>query len=136
MPTITAQGNHLAEVRAFLIKYYGESHDDPALRAPLHTVTSKARFGLVMVHGEPYAIADIGMRMLVPRELARATSFPDSYRIAAPTSLALPGLEEMAALLTLEAQVRMIGNAVPPVMAEALVAANLGERRAATTEVA
>jgi hypothetical protein len=34
-----------------------------------------------MVEGEPYAIADIGMRMLQPRELYRAQGFPDTYRI-------------------------------------------------------
>ena len=31
--------------------------------------------------GEVYAITDIGMRMLQPRELYRAQGFPDSYVI-------------------------------------------------------
>jgi DNA (cytosine-5)-methyltransferase 1 len=79
-PTVTAGGNHLAEVRAFLIKYYG-TEQDPQLGLPLHTVTTKDRFGLVTVHGDDYVIADIGMRMLVPRELFRAQGFPDTYRI-------------------------------------------------------
>ncbi len=40
----------------------------------MHTVVSKARMGLVTVRiaGEEYALVDIGMRMLQPRELARA----------------------------------------------------------------
>lgn len=99
--------NHAAEVRAFLIKYYGTSTAQD-LKAPLDTVTSRARFGLVMVHGEPYQIVDIGMRMLTSRELARAQGFPDSY--------ILPG--------TKTAQIAKIGNSVAPAIAEAIVRAN------------
>lgn len=39
------------------------------LRDPLHTVPAHDRFGLVTVHADEYAIADIGMRMLQPPEL-------------------------------------------------------------------
>jgi DNA (cytosine-5)-methyltransferase 1 len=67
-----AAGTHIAEVRAFLVKYYG-TDQDPQLGLPLATVTTKDRFGLVTVHGEDYAIADICMRMLSPRELFNAT---------------------------------------------------------------
>ena len=58
------------------MKYYG-TDEDPRLDRPLGTVTTKDRFGLVTVNigGEPYAIVDIGMRMLTPRELDRAQSF-------------------------------------------------------------
>ncbi|MBF9682938.1 DNA cytosine methyltransferase, partial [Streptococcus pseudopneumoniae] len=77
---VSAQGTHHAEVRALLLKYYG-TDQDPKLAAPLHTVTTKDRFGLVTVAGELYASADIGMRMLQPRELYRAQGFPDSYII-------------------------------------------------------
>jgi DNA (cytosine-5)-methyltransferase 1 len=58
MATIGAMETHLGEVRAFLIKYF-ETDQDPRLEEPLHTVTAKDRFGLVMVHGEPYQIVDI-----------------------------------------------------------------------------
>jgi DNA (cytosine-5)-methyltransferase 1 len=75
MPTIQAEGTHIGEVRAFLIKYFG-TDQDPRLEEPLHTVTSKDRFGLVTIHGEPYQIVDIGMRMLTPRELFRARGLP------------------------------------------------------------
>jgi DNA (cytosine-5)-methyltransferase 1 len=115
--TISAQGTHHAEVRAFLIKYYG-TDQDPALLEPLHTVTTKDRFGLVMVKGEPYAIVDIGLRMLTPRELYRAQGFPESYRIDTGAD---------GRPLTKTAQVRMCGNSVCPPLARALVAANYTE---------
>jgi DNA (cytosine-5)-methyltransferase 1 len=112
--TISAQGQHFGEVRAFLIKYYG-SDQDPRLEEPMHTVTSKHRFGLVYVHGEPYAIVDIGMRMLTPRELYRAQGFPESYIID-------KGGDGRA--LTKTAQVRMCGNSVCPPVGAAIVRAN------------
>jgi hypothetical protein len=39
MATISAQGLHLAEVRAFLIKYFG-TPQDPRLDEPMHNTTS------------------------------------------------------------------------------------------------
>lgn len=118
LPTVTANGRgggHLAEVRAFLLKYYGNSvGQDPQL--PLHTITARDRFGLVMIHGEPYAIADIGMRMLSPHELFAAQGFPDGYEIA-PEVRGRP--------LTKTVQIRCAGNSVCPPVAEAIVAANV-----------
>ena len=78
--TISAGGNHLGEVQAFLIKYYGTS-DAQAMNKPPGTVTTKDRFGLVTVKGELYQIVDIGMRMLEPHELFAAMGFPDDYQI-------------------------------------------------------
>ncbi|MFN3495759.1 MAG: DNA cytosine methyltransferase, partial [Hydrogenophaga sp.] len=118
--TISAQGTHHAEVRAFMVKYYG-TDQDPALREPLHTVTTKDRFGLVTIKGEPYAIVDIGLRMLTPRELYRAQGFPESYAID-------KGADGHP--LTKTAQVRMCGNSVCPPLARALVAANYAEAQA------
>ncbi|MDT0355649.1 DNA cytosine methyltransferase [Herbaspirillum huttiense F1] len=119
MPTLTAGGWHVGEVRAFLIKYYG-ADQDPRLEEPLHTVTTKDRFGLVTVHGEEYQIVDIGMRMLTPRELARAQGFPDDY-VLDPVVNGKP--------LTKTAQVRMIGNSVCPPLARALLAANFSHEQ-------
>jgi len=116
--TISAQGFHHAEVRALLLKYYG-TDQDPQLVEPLHTVTTKDRFGLVTVQGEEYFIADIGMRMLQPRELYRAQGFPDTYLIDR-------GVD--GRLLSKAAQVRMCGNSVCPPLARAIVAANYSER--------
>lgn len=81
--TISAGGTHAAEVRAFLIKYYGNEQDGHGLGNPLGTVTVQDRFGLVTVTigGEEYVIVDIGMRMLTPRELFNAQGFPPDYVI-------------------------------------------------------
>lgn len=113
MPTVTTV-DHNSLVMAFLQAYYG-TLQDPTLADPLHTITTKDRYGLVTVHGLPYYIADIGMRMLQPRELYRAQGFPEDYRI----DITYGGKP-----LTKTAQVRMCGNSVCPPMAAAIVAAN------------
>lgn len=143
-PAVCAGGTHIAEVRAFLIKYYGTA-GGVSLHDPMHTVTVDDRFALVMVEGEPHVIVDIGMRMLSPRELFRAQAFPDSYIIAPwmDDRVGRKGQRLKPGPLTAEAQVRMAGNSVSPVesmrLAEAnavqvgvdLVAALQGFRRAA-----
>ena len=118
MPTITAGGTHIAEVRAFLAAYYGSGDVGQDLREPLRTVVTKDRFGLVVVDGVEHVITDIGMRMLEPRELLRAQfgRFADDY--------------DLSAAKTKSAQVRLIGNSVCPEAAEALVRANAATRRA------
>jgi DNA (cytosine-5)-methyltransferase 1 len=119
MDTITCRDHH-ALVRAFLVRYNGTSRAE-SLSAPLGTLTTKDRYGLVTVAGERYGIADIGMRMLSPRELARAQSFPDSYVL------------DVAAgePVTKTAQVRGIGNSVAAKAAEAFIAENCVERKVA-----
>ena len=112
VPTITGQGQHLGEVRAFLIKYYG-TNIGSSLKKPMHTVTPRDRVGLVTVAGQQYRIADIGLRMLTPRELARAQGLPDSYILTGTKSN----------------QVAKIGNSVPPAIVEALVRANVKLQR-------
>lgn len=116
MPTLSAQGTHVADVRAFLLKYYGTARTGQQLDTPLHTLTSKDRLGLVVVEGVHYAIADIGMRMLQPHELLRA----QFGRFAATTDL--------SAARTKSEMVRLIGNSVCPEVAEALVLANPPQR--------
>lgn len=117
-PTVQAGGNHLGEVRAFLIKYYsgGTGKTGWPLTRPAPTVTEKHRLGLVTVHGAEYQIVDIGMRMLQPAELFAAQDFPPDYiidRLADGTRL------------TKTAQVKLCGNAVPPAFARALVRDNV-----------
>lgn len=111
MPTVTAGagGGHAGLVAAVLCKYYGSGGQWQAIDEPLHTVVSKARFGLVTVtiDGEEYAIVDIGMRMLQPRELARAHGFADSYVLTG----------------TKTEQVARIGNSVPVDLVAAVVRA-------------
>lgn len=115
--TVSAQGLHFGEVRAFLTKYYG-SNQNPRLNDPLHTVTTRDRFGLVLVRGEEYRIVDIGLRMLSPRELFRAQGFSDDYII---------DRDARGNPVTKVAQVARCGNSVCPPMAEALVRANMVE---------
>ncbi len=79
------------------------------------TIDTRGRLGLVIVHGEPYEIVDIGMRMLTPRELFRAQGFPDSYIIDPIVN---------GKRLSKTAQIRMCGNSVSPVMPAALLRAN------------
>lgn len=115
-PAFTAGGGHAAAVTAFLLKYFG-TDQDPRLEHPLHTVTTRDRFGLVVVHirGEPYFIADIGMRMLTPRELFTAQGFSPSYKI----DLTVNGKKMPKAT-----QIRLVGNSVSPPPAIALAVAN------------
>lgn len=88
-PTAMAGGTHAALIAAFLTKYYGEGLPNQAADVPLHSLTTLPRHGLVTVEidGATYAIADIGMRMLTPRERFRAQSFPDSYILVQDTRL-------------------------------------------------
>ncbi|AHB05593.1 type II restriction endonuclease subunit M [Pandoraea pnomenusa 3kgm] len=123
VPTISAQGNHIGEVRAFLVKYYSEGGQDQDCRDPMHTIPTKDRLGLVTVAGEQYQIADIGMRMLEPHELYAAQGFPASYVIAPVFN---------GKRMPKHAQVRMCGNSVSPPMAAALVRANVPEMAAWT----
>ncbi len=136
--TISAGGQHHAEVRAFLLAYYGTDQDQsPA--APLATVTSRDRFGLVTIKGVDYEIVDIGLRMLAPHELYRAQGFPEHYiidEIPDPALLFVGGEQVEADPLSLpripltkSAQVRMCGNSVCPPLSEALIRANFAHER-------
>lgn len=49
MHTVTAGGNHLGEVRASLVKYYGTLNHGCSLNEPLHTVRTSDCFGLLNV---------------------------------------------------------------------------------------
>lgn len=115
IPTITAGDGHFGEVRAFLVKYYGQGTGQD-IKEPLDTVTSRDRFGLVTIEGVDYQIVDIGLRMLEPRELYGCQGFPEDYIIDHDyTGKTYPRSE----------QVRRCGNAVCPPIPAALVRANL-----------
>ena len=114
-----AGDGHFGEVRAFLIKYYGQGTGQD-IKAPLDTVTAQDRFGLVTINGVDYQIVDIGLRMLEPRELYGCQGFPEDYIIDHDyTGKTYPRSE----------QVRRCGNAVCPPIPAALVRANLPELR-------
>lgn len=103
------------EVRAFLTKYFGTaSAEDVA--DPLATVTSRSRFGLVLVQGRAWRIVDIGMRMLDPEtELAAAMGADRGYVL---------GFDASGRRVSKTAITKMVGNMVHPDPAEALIAVN------------
>lgn len=131
-PTICAQGSiqrlvtctlspeqeaGALRVAAFLINYYGNG-TALGLREPLDTVTTRDRMALVTVyvHGEPYVIVDIKLRMLKPAELFRAQGFPPDYIIDRTAD---------GRRISNTHAVRMVGNSVSPPPLYALARANL-----------
>ena len=107
MPTIIGQDT-IGLVEPYLVEYYGTGKAY-SVDEPLKTQTGKDRFGIVFPillsdqGGKVYAL-DIRFRMLQPHELARAMSFPKSYKFQG----------------TREQMVKQIGNAVPVKLAKSL----------------
>jgi DNA (cytosine-5)-methyltransferase 1 len=85
------------------------------------TITTRDRLALVTVwlQGEPWVIVDIALRMLTPRELYNANSFPATYVIDRGHD---------GRVFSKSAQVRMCGNAVPPLLGRAVIAAQFESR--------
>lgn len=100
-----------------LIKYYGQGTGQ-SIKDPLDTITANDRFGLVTIQGVDYAIVDIGLRMLEPKELYGCQGFPDDYII---------DRDYTGRLYPRSEQVKRCGNAVCPPIPAALVKANLPE---------
>lgn len=111
MPTVTAF-DAWALIKPFLVKYYGTKQRPKSVDDPLETVTGKDRFGLVdpMVGQVPEGmVVDILFRMLRTEELAAAMSFDKTYLFVG----------------TREQKVKLVGNAVPVMLAKALCKALL-----------
>lgn len=118
MPTITAGGTHVGEVKTMLaVDGYDEQHAQQVLEF-LREYCGPDSTGLVTLDGVVYRIVDIGMRMLQPHELYRAQGFPEWYII---------DQDFRGVKYAKDKQVARCGNAVPPPFAEALVRANLPE---------
>ncbi|HGT3062205.1 C-5 cytosine-specific DNA methylase [Enterobacter cloacae] len=118
MPTVTAGGTHVGEVKTLLAADgYDEQRAQQALEL-LREYCGPDSTGLVTLGGVVYRIVDIGMRMLQPHELYRAQGFPEWYII---------DRDFRGVKYAKDKQVARCGNAVPPPFAEALVRANLPE---------
>ncbi|EPE9329235.1 DNA cytosine methyltransferase [Klebsiella aerogenes] len=124
MPTITAGGQHVGEVRALLA---ANDYDERRADQVKEFLNSFGISELVTIKGVAYRIVDIGMRMLQPHELYRAQGFPEGYVI---------DRDYRGNKYSKEKQVARCGNAVPPPFAEALVRANLPEMCNVQREVA
>ena len=113
---------------AFLMRYHGTGGQWSDLREPMTTVTTRDRIALVTVwiQGDPWVIVDIQLRMLTPRELYNANGFPPDYIIDRGHD---------GRRFSKSQQVRMVGNSVPPTLAEAFISeiwhARVPERMAA-----
>lgn len=118
MPTITAGGQHVGEVKTTLaVEDYDEERAQQVL-AFLQQYCGEDTTGLVDIGGVTYRIVDISMRMLQSHELYRAQGFPEWYII---------DQDYRGVKYAKDKQVARCGNAVPPPFAEALVRANLPE---------
>ena len=117
-------GGTFAVCRAHLAKMHGG--DDlgywPEIRALLNEfcgyTLAEDEVLLLEIGGALYYIADIGLRMLSPRELYNAMGFPPDYII---------DRDYLGNEYKKSAQVARCGNAVCPPVASALVRANLPE---------
>lgn len=141
--TIAAKGTHHALTTALLIRYNGTSTAANA-NEPISTIDTRDRFAVVQlelardVHAKALRVAkwlgydaplvlviddvewvlvDIGFRMLTPRELFLCQGFPPTYEIEARNDNGKP--------LTKTAQIKCVGNSVPPPLAKAVVIAAL-----------
>lgn len=121
--TITASSGEFADCRAVLEKVEGESLGRwPQIRELLNRYCgyhlAENDVILLVIRGIAYYIADITLRMLVPRELYNGMGFPVDYII---------DRDYMGNAYGKTKQVARCGNAVCPPLAEAMVRANLPE---------
>jgi DNA (cytosine-5)-methyltransferase 1 len=136
LSTLTTRGTQQQMVAAHLLNMHGSSRSARDLRDPHPAICAGGQHGAlvtallerfghldgssdqpvtVSIDGTEWAIVDIGMRMLKPREQFRAQGFPESYEIET-------GHDGRA--ITQSSQTMMCGNSVCPDLADALAAAN------------
>lgn len=121
--TITASAGEFADCRAVLAQAKdGDLGRWPLIRELLNRYCgyhlAENEVILLVIQGIAYYIADITLRMLVPRELYNAMGFPLDYII---------DRDYMGNAYGKTKQVARCGNAVCPPLAEAMVRANLPE---------
>ena len=124
VPTITAGGNHHGVVVTQIVKAAPGANLGhwPKIRDLLNEYCGYALADdeviLFLIGGEWWVMVDIGLRMLTPKELYRASGFPDDYII---------DRDYMGNVYGKTKQVARCGNAVPPPFATALARANFPE---------
>ena len=121
--TITAGGGEFADCRAVLAQAKdGDLGRWPLIRELLNRYCgyhlAENEVIRLVIQGIAYYIADITLRMLVPRELYNAMGFPRDYIIHR---------DYLGNAYSKTKQVARCGNAVCPPLAEAMVRANLPE---------
>jgi len=102
VPTLDTS-NRYGLVEPLLMEYYGNGVCKP-VSVPVGTVTTRERFALIEGQG-----IGIGFRMLQPHELSAAQSFPKNYHFTGNKGEV----------------VKQIGNAVCPLIAQAIVGDSL-----------
>ena len=121
LSTVTTKEHH-AEIRTYLTKLTGKEKNLGLWNEVRQLLNDYAGYNIaddeiliLDICGIPHYISDVTMRMLEPKELAKAQGFPDDYVLQVNDSYSK------------SAQIARIGNSVCPVMAEVLVRANLPE---------
>lgn len=82
---------------------------------PTATLDARRKFGLIILGGQVWMIVDIGLRMLMPSELAAAMGLPAAFDLT---------VDAYGHPISKTHQTQMIGNMVSPPPAAALIAAN------------
>jgi DNA (cytosine-5)-methyltransferase 1 len=124
MQTVTASGLHFGAVTTTIIKaqpgmnLYNWAKIRELLNQYCGYTLKDDEILLIAIKGAWYIIADIGLRMLSPRELFAANGFPPDYIIERDYQGNEYGKTK---------QVARCGNAVPPPFATAIVRANAPE---------
>jgi DNA (cytosine-5)-methyltransferase 1 len=146
-----AAGTHHAEIRTSLVRYFDQSDEDPSRMVEVSVdelgLTEDQRYEawwiarFLEVYGtrgdgnpatrhldgpRPSAIGRPGailwtveMRMLVPKEAFSASSFPKDYQFE---------FQSDGTPTTKTQQMALVGNAVPPGLAQAIISANVRPR--------
>lgn len=124
LQTVTASGTHFGSVQTIIVKVRSgiELRRWPEVRRLLNRwcdyKLEDDEILLIALDGAWYYIADIGLRMLTPKELYAASGFPPDYIIDHDFEGRSYGKTK---------QVARCGNAVPPPFATAIVRANAPE---------
>jgi DNA (cytosine-5)-methyltransferase 1 len=127
--TVSAGGQHHAEMRTTLAHPGQSAARREQVRAFLREYCPSLKDAefpeLVEINGELMEVVDIGLRMLVPRELANAQGFPPGYILNPFHTKTDKRGRTVTKRLSGSAQVRMIGNSVSPPPAVAVIRVNI-----------